>query len=194
MAPLKPKSGIFAIAMLVCVVVACKQLQSLARPTILKSPDGKFQLTVPAGWQERPALNAQASIKAANLMQETYVMLITENKFDFANDMTLDRFTDITRSAMVKKVAEGDASSSEPVTINGNEGRQYTLEGVVSGVKLSYLVTTVKTASNYHQIIAWTLRSRIDQNRPALLRVTESFRSTSEPKAAPKSSPNSQPE
>src|SRR5260370_25663251 len=143
MAPLKPKSGIFAIALLVCVVVACKQLQNLARPTVLKSPDGKFQLTVPAGWQERPALNAQASIKAANLVQETYVILITENKSDFANDMTLDRFTDITRGAMVKRVAEGDASSSVPVTINGNEGRQYSLEGVVIDVKLSYLVTTL---------------------------------------------------
>src|SRR5260370_13449728 len=125
MAPLKPKSGIFAIALLVCVVVACKQLQRLERPTVLTSPDGKFQLTVPAGWQERPALNAQASIKAANLVQETYVILITENKSDFANDLTLDRFTDITRGAMVKTDAQGYRSSSAPATLNDNEGRQH---------------------------------------------------------------------
>src|SRR5947207_5645240 len=108
MSSLKPRSGLFAIALLVSAVVACKQLQSLARPTVLTSPDGKFQLTVPAGWQERPSLHASASIKAANLRQETYVIVITDSKIDFASDITLDKFTDMTRRAMLSKVTEGD--------------------------------------------------------------------------------------
>jgi len=190
MAPLKPKSGLFAIALLVCVVVACKQLQSLARPTVLTSPDGKFQLTVPAGWQERPSLHATASIKAANVLQKTYVIVITENKIDFASNMTLDKFTDITRRAMLSKVTEGDSTPPLPVTINGNEGRQYALEGVVNNVKLSYLITAVETTANYHQIITWTLRSRIDQSQSTFLKITESFRPTG---ATPASSPSLQP-
>ncbi len=52
---------LIAIALLVCAVAGCKQLQSLARPTILKSPDGKFQLTVPVGWRENSSLNAPTS-------------------------------------------------------------------------------------------------------------------------------------
>jgi len=190
MAPLKPKSGLFAIALMICVVVACKQLQSLARPTVLTSPDGKFQLTVPAGWIERPSLHATASIKAANLAQETYVIVITENKIDCASDMTLDKFTDVTRKAMLSKVSEGASTPPLPVKINGNEGRQYALEGIVNNVKISYLVTAVETNENYHQIITWTLRSRIDQNQPMLLKVTESFRPTA---AVLASSPGSHP-
>lgn len=186
----KSKSGLFAIALLVFVVVACKQLQSLARPTVLKSPDGKFQLTVPAGWQERPSLHATASIKAANVLQETYVIVISDTKIDFASDMTLDKFTDITRRRMLSKVDEGDSTPPLPVTINGNEGRQYLLAGVVDNLKISYLITTVETAENYHQIITWTLRSRIDKNQPILQKVTESFRATD---AVATSSQNSQP-
>src|SRR5712692_10016191 len=190
MTPLKPKSGLCAIALLVCVVVACKQLQSLARPTVLTSPDGKFQLTVPAGWQERPSLQADASIKAANVLRKTYVIVITENKIDFASNMTLDKFTDITRRAMLSKVTEGDSTPPLPVTINGNEGRQYALEGVIDNVKFSYLITAVETTANYHQIITWTLRSRIDQSQSTFLKITESFRPTGK---TPTPSPSLQP-
>ncbi|HJZ80865.1 MAG TPA: hypothetical protein VKD91_10985 [Pyrinomonadaceae bacterium] len=191
MLPRTSKTGLCTIALLVLAGLACKQLQSLGRPTTLTSPDGRFQLTVPAGWQERPALNVQASIKAGNLLQETYVILITENKSDFADDMTLDRFTELTRGAMLKKVTEGNASEPEPVTINGNAGRQYTLDGVYSGLKLSYLVTALETTSHYHQVITWTLQSRIDQNRSVLEKVTETFRPTGADESMPNATPGS---
>jgi len=167
-----------ALALLILAVVACKQLQSLTGSTVLRSPDGKFQLTVPAGWQERPSLHQTAGIKAANIFQETYVIVITENKFDFADDMTLDKFTDITRQAMLQKAVDSNSTEPAPVTINGIEGRQYELDGVVNSVKISYLVTALETATNYHQVITWTLLSRKTQNHPTLKKVTESFRAT----------------
>jgi len=182
--------GILAIALLICVAVACKQLQSLGRPTVLTSPDGKFQLTVPAGWQERPSLHAKATIKAANPFEETYVIVISENKIDFASDMTLDTFTDLTRRSMLSKVTEGDSTPPLPVKISGNDGRQYVLEGVVDNIRISYVITAVETAEHYHQIITWTLRSRIDQKQATLLKVTESFRPTD---VAQGSSPASEP-
>ena len=178
MSPRKSSSGLLAIALLLLVVVACKQLQQLGNPTVLTSPDGKFQLTVPAGWKERPALHEDASIKAANVLQETYVIVITESKFDFADDMTLGKFTDVTRRDMLTKVTEGDSTPPVPVTIHRNPGLQYALTGVVNSVKISYLITTVETTDHYHQIITWTLRSRADQNHSILQKVTETFRPT----------------
>ena len=55
---------------------------------MLKSPDGKFQLTVPAGWRENASLNDKAEIKAANPIEEVYVIVITESKADFTDEMT----------------------------------------------------------------------------------------------------------
>jgi hypothetical protein len=154
-------------------------LQELGKPTVLTSPDGKFQLTVPAGWQERANLHPDASIKAANGAQETYVIVMTDDKTDFADDITLEKFTDITRQKMLSKVGEGDSSAPVPVAISANPGLQYVLTGVVNNLKISYLITTVETAEHYHQIIAWTLRERADRNRSILKEVTESFRATS---------------
>jgi hypothetical protein len=79
---------------------------------------------------------------------------------------------------MLRRVDDSSSAEPVPVTINGIEGRQYVLDGVVNNVKISYLVTALETGSNYHQIITWTLLSRKAQNHPTLLKVTESFRAT----------------
>ena len=167
-----------AIALLVCAVAGCKQLQALAQPTVLKSPDGKFQLTVPAGWRENSSLNEQAEIKAANPLEEMYVIVLTEAKTDFTDDMTLDQFTTITRDSMTSNLTSPVATPPLPVTINGNAGRQYEIQGEVKNVKLAYLITTVETAGHFHQVITWTLRSRIDKTQTTLQQVAGSFRPT----------------
>jgi hypothetical protein len=169
---------LIAIALLVCAVAGCKQLQSLARPTILKSPDGKFQLTVPVGWRENSSLNEQAEIKAANPLQEMYVIVLTEAKTDFTDDMTLDQFTTITRESMTSNLTSPELSPPLPVTINGNSARQYEIQGEVKNVKLAYLITTVETSAHFHQVVTWTLRSRIDKNQTTLQQVAGSFRPT----------------
>jgi hypothetical protein len=167
---------LIALALLVCVVAGCKQIQSLANPTVLKSPDGKFQLTVPGGWQEKASLNEKASIKAANPLEEMYVIVITESKADFTAEMTLDEFTNITRNSIISNLLTPEATEPQPATVNGNSGRAYEVEGVIKGVKLAYRITTVDTPEHYHQIITWTLLSKKDANRTTLQKVIDSFR------------------
>ena len=161
---------------LIGIVLGCKQMEHMVRPTDLKSSDGKFQITVPAGWRENKTLHEDASIGAANTSKEVYVIVISENKSDFASDIDLDKFTEVTRTSMTSKLKSPEATPATPVKINGKTGRQYMLQGEGKLVKVAYLVTTVETAEQYHQIIAWTLKSRIDQNQPVLQQVTESFR------------------
>ena len=178
MARSKRTDHLIAIALLVCAVAGCKQLQSLAKPTVLKSRDGSFQLTVPAGWRENATLNEQAEIKAANPLEEMYVIVITEQKLDFNAEMNLDQYTNIIRDSMMSKLASPDSSPPLPLKINGNDARQYEIQGEVKNVKLAYVVTTVETAAHFHQIITWTLRSRIDKNQTTLQQVAQTFRST----------------
>jgi hypothetical protein len=169
---------LIAIGLLVFAVAGCKQVQSLAQPTVLKSPDGKFQLTVPTGWRENLSLNNQAAIKAENSLAEMYVIVITEQKADFTEETTLDYFTKITRDSMISNLESVDSSPPVPVTINGNAGLHYEIHGVTKNVKLAYLVTNVETAAHFHQIVTWTLQSRFDQNQATLQKVTETFRPT----------------
>ena len=175
---LKSPDTFIALALLVCVVAGCKQLQSLARPTVLKSPDGKFQLTVPAGWRQNLLLNEQAEIKAGSPLQEMYVIVITEAKTDLTDDLTLDQYTKIVLDSMTSNLATPVSSPPVPITINGNDGRQYEIQGEAKNVKLAYIVTTIETDAHFHQVVTWTLRSRIDQNQLTLQQVAASFRAT----------------
>ena len=89
------------LALLFGVVAGCKSLQKLGSPTVLKSPDGKFQLTVPAGWRAEPGLNDAAEIQAANKLNDMYAIVLIESKSDFPKEMTLDKFTDISKNTMM---------------------------------------------------------------------------------------------
>lgn len=175
----KPADYLIAIVLLVCVVAGCKQLQSLSQPTVLKSPDGKFQLTVPAGWREGVLSSEKAEIKAGNPIEEMYVLVLTEEQADFTDETTLDDYTNIVRDGMAEKLKGPESSPPLPITINGNPGRQFEIQGATENVKVAYIVTTVETAEQFHQIVTWTLRSRIDKNQLTLQKVTQSFRSTS---------------
>ncbi len=145
-------------------------------PSVLTSPDGRFQLTVPADWQKETQLNEQASIQASNRGRETYVILLTESKSDFADEMTLERFTSATRGNMMAGVSSAQSAEPTPTTISGNPALQYEIRGVIEGLNAVYLITTVETSEHYHQIISWTLPSRLDQHRGTLLEVAKSFK------------------
>jgi hypothetical protein len=179
---LMPKSNrpdsLIAIALLVCVVAGCKQLQSLAKPTVLKSADGKFQITVPAGWRESALESDKAEIKAGNPLQEMYVLVMNERKADFTDDTTLDRYTVIVHESMRDKLTTPESTPPVELRINGNPARQYEIQGGAGNVKIAYLVTTVETSEHFHQIVTWTLRSHMDKNQMTLQKVTESFRPT----------------
>lgn len=174
----KLTNQLIAIAVLVCVVAGCRQLSKIGNPTVLKSRDGKFQLTVPAGCRENASLNEQAEIRAANLIEEVYVIVLTEAKTDFNDEISLDEFTRITRDSLRSSLKEAHATDPAPVTINGNSGRAYEVDGTVDNVKLAYRISTVETSDHYHQVITWTLQSRKDQNRATLQKIIDSFRTT----------------
>lgn len=145
-------------------------------PTVLTSPDGRFQLTVPGDWRKETELNEQASMQASHRVRETYVVVLSESKSDFADEMTLERFTSTTRNNMLAGIRSAQSAEPQPVTINGNPALQYELRGVIEGLNAVYINTTVETPEHYHQIITWTLPSRLEQNRPTLLEVTRSFK------------------
>ena len=169
------------LVFLVCVVLACKQLEPIIRPTVVKSADGKFQITVPAGWREGGGLKSEANIKAGNPLRDMYVLVITEPKADFADDITIDKFTDLTVKSMSSNVASAESSPPLPVKINGKTGRQYLLQGIVDSMKISYLITTVETTEHYHKIVTWTTRSQMGKNQLILEGVTSSFRDVAGP-------------
>lgn len=190
---------LFPFALVVSLLLGCnfvqtvkREIENAGKPQVLTSADGRYQITVPGTWRRDPELNAEAALAASNRAAEMYVVVISESKEDFADDVTLDTFTEVTRQHMMSKVADADANPPASVTVSGYPARQYTLRGTVEKFKAAYLITLVQTPGGFHQIIAWTLNSRYDKNFGTLLEVTDSFKETGAPPPppAPAASPN----
>lgn len=146
----------------------------------IRSTDGCCLISVPSNWNEEKTLNEQANLQAANRLKELYVIVISEPKEDFEN-MTLEGHSELTRKSFIQSLNAPQAAGPVSVTVDKNRAVQYEISGGINNVKIVALHTTVETAKHYHQILAWTIKSRIDKNRPILQNVIQSFKEADSP-------------
>ena len=72
-----------------------------------------------------------------------------------------------------------NASASEPVplAIDGHPAMQDEISGTEKGTNVVFLHTTVDDGDHFQQILAWTLKSRWQQQNQLLREITRTFRS-----------------
>jgi hypothetical protein len=93
-------------------------------------------------------------------------------------DFDLQKHHQLTRDATVGNMKDSSATPSVSVTIDGNPALQDEISGTADNVKIVFLHTTVERAGHFHQILAWTLKSRWESKKARLQEVTRSFRSS----------------
>lgn len=142
---------------------------------LIVSSDGEYQIQVPAGWKQITNLHEKADLQAADRLREMYIIVLSESKSDF-EEMSLDKHSQITIGNLLGRVTSSETSGPTALVINGNPAVQYVVSGTIDNLKITYLHTTVETAKSFNQILAWTLRSRFDQNRAELQNVIQSFK------------------
>lgn len=138
------------------------------------SADGNARLKVPRDWSELKDLNNAAQIQAGNRLKEQFVLVLSENKADL-DDVTLQKHHQITRDAMLQKMKNSSASEPVETTINGEPALQDEISGTQEGTNIVFLHTTVEDENGFHQILAWTSKSRWDAQKEKLREVTRTF-------------------
>ncbi len=144
-------------------------------PTILKSIDGQSQIVLPSGWKEYRKLNDAAELQAANLGKNLYILVLTESKDDF-DQITLKQHSALTRNSLLKSLTAPEVTGPKKLTVSGYAAIQFEIRGQLDSTKICYLHTTVETAQNFHQILAWTSKSGFEKNKEELQQVVNSFR------------------
>jgi hypothetical protein len=165
-----------AFALLFCLVVACKQLDAPGGSTTLKSPDGKFQLTVPGGWKTLGPLKEGEIFKVGTDGGRMAVVVYFQSKADLVDDITLDKYTDDGRKNLLADGKTIDATNPESLTINGNAARRYEVKRTQDDSKVTCLFTVVETAEKFHRVVACAPPTYFETNKAALREVSESFR------------------
>jgi hypothetical protein len=155
-----------------------KKVEEDQKPKVMTSTDGKCQLTVPRNWSVQKDLNDDAVIQAGNLRAEQYAVVISDTKVDFTDEMNLLGITELVRNGLAETVPDPIFSENKPVTVNGYSALQFEVSGSVDKIRARWIYTIVDSPKNFHQIIAWSLASKYEANKPVFLEVINSFRET----------------
>jgi hypothetical protein len=157
---------------------ACTKIEDAVSgaPQQLRSSDGSLEITVPGSWKV-DKLNDQATIQAANRMAELYVIVLSEPKDDFA-DMTLQKYSEATRSQQLKSMKSGAEEGPTARTLNGLPAIEYVLRGSVDGANVVMKHVAVDGTKRFHQVLVWTLKSKWDAEQATLDAVVASLKET----------------
>jgi hypothetical protein len=140
----------------------------------ITSDDGKSNITVSGFWVTRSDLNNKASLQAAYKDKEMYVMVISEPKSTVPR-MTLEQHHQLTRDHMLQKMTNSSATQPVSMSIDNHPALQDELSGTDNGSNIVFLHTTVDGGDNFHQILAWTFKSRWQAQQQELRDAAQSF-------------------
>ena len=169
--------GLMSIPLLVSMIQSDRErLQRLSTERKeIASDDGEKKVIIPGTRTKLPELNKQASLQVGNKRNEVYLMVITDAKTDLDN-FTLEKHHQQTRDRMLQKMKSASAIEPISLTIDGHPALQDELSGTESGTNVVFLHTTVDDGDHFQQILAWTLKSRWQQQNEQLREVTASLR------------------
>lgn len=152
-------------------------------PQTLTAENG-LQVSVPDSWSEDDQLNPVADLQASNRDAETFVVVISDLKQDLSEELTtLERFADFAVQEFMAGLNDPDLSFAalgepEEVDSSGLGALRYELSASPGDLNLSYLFTVIETQDRFIQVIAWTLRSQMDEHRATLEAVSDSVTQT----------------
>jgi hypothetical protein len=166
-----------ALALVFCAIMVIGVLTLLGQkvtPTAITADDGKSQVTVPGTWQKLSNLNDEADLQAGYPRQEQYLIVLTESKVDLV-DIDLEAYAELILQKLTHNLQSPQISEPRNLTINGRPAIQYEVRGIVKNLNVVYWLTSVEGAKHFHQVLAWTLASKVEANQPVLREVIESF-------------------
>lgn len=142
------------------------------KPTDVPSGSGTVKITAPKGWSEQTELNDEADIQIANIWKDMYLIVLSEPKSDFPEDMDYLAHSELTRGEIMKALTDANQDAGpNNLDLGGRKAVEYQISGQVDGTDIVYLHTTIDDQSMYHQVLAWTTPARFDDAK-AIFRST----------------------
>lgn len=151
----------------------------------LHSSDGVASITVFDRMVALSDLNAAAQIQAGAHDLNVFTIVMNEAKTSFSDTPNLDAYLQLSVANLQQTLGFARVGETVAMQVGAHAARQVHLSGIAAGLEVEYLVTVVDGGETLHQIISFTSRYRWGTYLPTLQRIALSFRTPSEPPAAP---------
>lgn len=121
--------------------------------------DSSFSISIPDYLVQVNDLHPQATLQFKNIFNETYLMIVAENKSEAQHD-NVEQLEEHFKANLL--LNGGLLTNQVELTIHHCKSFQNEAEWMVNGKPLAYLVTFIETPHTLYKIYCWTLASQKD--------------------------------
>lgn len=140
------------------------------------SADKQVSIRVPETWVTKDLLPT-ALIQAAKLIDENYVVVLEDPKTDFDDNLPFETYSENIQKQLMANIKNGQIQGTvKELQIAKLPAKQFAFFGSAEGIKVAYIVTLIETDKSFYRVLAWTMQSRFEKNKPLLQNVSKSIR------------------
>jgi hypothetical protein len=170
---------IVAIMLLGGAAMLVQRLAGPGSPSVLRTPDGRIELELPAGWGRSLLQALPCQISATNPFQLETACVISQKKEGFAG---LGTYGELVRKAMLGRLGHSEASEAERVQVNGYSALRFEITGTSRlGIDVGYVNTIVETETRFTQVMGVVLRPQFPDHKVRLGNLAGGLREVSAP-------------
>ncbi|WP_146187775.1 hypothetical protein [Limnohabitans sp. T6-5] len=130
-------------------------------PLSFSSKDQTFKITLDSGWMPLLVPNQSPQLSLKNPTADTYLIINTNNISDISD---WGAYSENTKTRLTGNLTNSTFSDFEKIKVNGFDALQGEIGGTLkNGLKVRYVLTTLKTNEKIIQILTWTTESRFNQ-------------------------------
>lgn len=153
--------------------------KELSPPTVLTSKDKTMEIRLPVGWKKVSLLNAaEVQIQASLITEDKWLVVISENKGNFVEDMTMKDYYDIVIEKYSNELENAKISETKKVEIGGLSAYQTEIQGEINKLKVAYLLTIVESPKQFTQIVFWTGQPKMNKSRDMFIKAVQTYKET----------------
>ncbi|RDH43964.1 NINE protein [Zooshikella ganghwensis] len=158
--------------------IACRSSsESVGGVKQVDSADGRLSVKVPSRWNMIEQLHEEAVLQVAHLRDENYLVILAESKTDFAENVDIGKYGKQVSEIILTNFEQSELiSGPTSLEINGQPAFSYEIIGQAQRVNIYYYFVVAQSDEEYFQLVSWTLKSRMNTNKPTLQQITQSFK------------------
>ena len=189
------KLHIYSFLVFLCFLVSCGNSEGEKRTLAdtsnykIETSEDDFQIAIPKDMKRASQLNPDAAMQFENKIENTYLVIIKENRFDFLKaygaagalnkDLSdIGNYRKIQVDFFVRRLILIEEGEPNALTIDGKKAEQieFTCQVPNANSNIFYVMTFVEGEDELYMIISWTLSLLEEENKDTFYAMADSFK------------------
>jgi hypothetical protein len=119
-----------------------QKIEEATPQKLVTATDGSCRVTVPGTWEKVPAQTEDALLRVSNMLDDTHLLVLRDDKKDFASDITVEDYTELIRKNVATTLDEPEFSEVSKFPSKDYDCLNFEVTGVIQKFKAQDQVFT----------------------------------------------------